>query len=153
MNLVAYDARVNFCSCLLSFLCFVLVACPAQNGSQPVVPSKPVVDAGSGINPKPADPKPVDPAPVDPKPVDPKPIDPVLVPSYKYTLETSAPILRGGESITIKIKLERINGFDKTVRFTLSQPPPEVTAPDVDIPANATEANMVVSASRSVANY
>ena len=153
MNLVAYDARVNFRSCLLFVLCFILVACPGQNGSQPVVPSKPVVDSGSGTNPKPVDPAPVDPAPVDPKPVDPKPVDPVLVPSYKYTLETSAPILRGGESITIKIKLERINGFNKTVRFTLSQPPPEVTAPDVDIPANATEATMMVSASRSVSNY
>jgi hypothetical protein len=148
VNLVAYDAYVNFRSYFLLCLVFLLVACPGQNGSQPVVPSKPVVDSGSST-----DPKPVDPAPVDPKPVDPKPVDPVLVPSYKYTLETSAPILRGGESITIKIKLERINGFDKAVQFTLSQPPPKVTAPDVEIPANATEASMIVSASRSVSNY
>ena len=116
MNLVAYDTRVNFRTCLLLVLCFVLSACPGQSRSQPDVPSKPVVDSGSGTNPKPVDPAPVDPAPVDPKPVDPKPVDPVLVPSYKYTLETSAPILRGGEGITIKIKLERINGFDKAVR-------------------------------------
>jgi hypothetical protein len=148
VNVVAYDAHVHFRSYFLLCLVFLLVACPGQNGSQPVVPSKPGVDSGSSTDPKPADP-----APVDPKPVDPKPIDPVLVPSYKYTIETSAPILRGGESITIRIKLERSNSFAEAVKFTLSQPPPKVTAPDVEIPANATEANMIVSASRSVSNY
>jgi hypothetical protein len=157
VNVVAYDAYVNFRPYFLLCLVFLLVACPGQN-RQSVVPSNPVVDSGSKTDPKPVDPapvdpKPVDPAPVDPKPVDPKPVDPVLVPSYKYTLETSAPILRGGESITIKIKLERINGFAQPVKLTLSEPPPEVTAPDVEIPANATEANMVVSASKSVSNY
>jgi hypothetical protein len=152
VNLDAYDAHVKFRFSLL-LLVFVLVACPGQNGSQPVEPSKPAIDSGSTAGSTPANPKPVDPKPVDPKPVDPAPVDPVLVPSYNYALETSAPILRGGESITLKIKLKRINGFDKAVQFTLSQPPPEVSAPIVEIPANATEAIMVVSASKSVLNY